>query len=239
MALVRFEAVHTPVYGVESEGTVEYFFYCRDTPGTELLLEKLAHAHWSFMDGYADAMIARGPTLTPDRKTHTGSMHMVDLPDDEAARAFAFEEPYYAAGVYGEVLMRRWRNELGRAMWDFRGGADDPRFLIIGHGREGASAAAEALLEEHRRYFVDRGYDGQLIERGPLLSDDGMEWAGSRSSSSCPTATPPTPYCSTTPMGWPGCTRPSRSTTGSSAVAHDIPESVRGGAPTIAVRPPP
>jgi len=163
---------------IESEGTVEYLFYCRDNPGTELLLEQLAHAHWSFMDGYADAMIARGPTLTPDRRTHTGSMHMVDLPDDEAARAFAFEEPYYAAGVYGEVLIRRWRNELGRTMWDFRGGADDPRFLIIGHGREGASAAAEALLEEHRRYFVARGYDGRLIERGPLLSDDGTEWAG-------------------------------------------------------------
>jgi hypothetical protein len=166
------------VPGVESEDTVEYFFYCRDTPGTELLLEQLAQAHWSFMDGYADAMIARGPTLTPDRSTHTGSMHMVDLPDDEVARAFAFEEPYCAAGVYGEVLMRRWRNELGRTMWDFRGGADDPRFLIIGHGREGASAAAEALLDEHRRYFVDRGYDDRLIERGPLLSDDGMEWAG-------------------------------------------------------------
>jgi uncharacterized protein YciI len=157
---------------------MEYFIYCRDKPGTELLLEQHADAHWSFMDGYADAMIARGPTLTPDRQTHTGSMHIVDLPDDEAARAFAFEEPFYAAGVYREVLMRRWRNELGRTMWDFRGGADGPRFLMIGHGRQGVSATAEGLLEEHRRFFVDRGYDGLLIVRGPLLSDDGTGWAG-------------------------------------------------------------
>src|SRR6266511_2260761 len=81
---------------------VDYFFYCRGRPGTEALLEELAEAHWSFMDGYAEAMIARGPTLTPDRTTWTGSMHMVDLPDAQAARVFAFEEPYYRAGVYGE-----------------------------------------------------------------------------------------------------------------------------------------
>src|SRR6266540_3178010 len=101
---------------------VDYFFYCRGRPGTEALLEELAEAHWSFMDGYAEAMIARGPTLTPDRTTWTGSMHMVDLPDAQAARVFAFKEPYYRAGVYGEVLVRRWRNVLGRTMWDFPAG---------------------------------------------------------------------------------------------------------------------
>jgi hypothetical protein len=40
--------------------TVEYFFYCRGRPGTEALLEELAEAHWSFMDRYGEAMIARG-----------------------------------------------------------------------------------------------------------------------------------------------------------------------------------
>ena len=85
--------------------TVEYFFYCRGRPGTEALVDELAEAHWSFMDGYAAAMIARGPTLTPDRTTWTGSMHLVDLPDAEAARVFAFQEPFYRAGVYGEVLV--------------------------------------------------------------------------------------------------------------------------------------
>jgi uncharacterized protein YciI len=54
-------------------------------------------------------MIGRGPTLTPDRTTWTGSMHMVDLPDAQAARVFAFQEPYYRAGVYGQVLVRRWQ----------------------------------------------------------------------------------------------------------------------------------
>jgi uncharacterized protein YciI len=67
---------------------MEHFFYCRDEPGNEALLEELAEAHWSFMDGYADVMIARGPTTDPGGEIHTGSMHMVDLPNAEAANVF-------------------------------------------------------------------------------------------------------------------------------------------------------
>ena len=156
---------------------MEFFFYCRDRPGTEELLEEFAEAHWSFMDGCADAMIARGPTVDAN-DAHTGSMHIVDLPDLEAAHVFAFEEPYFKAGVYADVLVRRWRNALGRTMWDFEGDADgDGRFLIIGHGRPGASAARDALVEEHRGYLD--AYRKHFIARGPLLSDDGMEWVGS------------------------------------------------------------
>jgi uncharacterized protein len=84
---------------------MEYFFYCRDKPGTETLREMTTEPHWSFMDVYADAMIARDPTVTSDGTKVTGSMHIVDLPDAEAARVFAFEEPYYRAGVFGDVPM--------------------------------------------------------------------------------------------------------------------------------------
>jgi osmotically-inducible protein OsmY len=53
----------------------------------------------------------------------------VDLPDPAAARAFAFDEPYYQAGVYRDVLLRRWHNSLGRTMWDF------PEAVRYGRGR--------------------------------------------------------------------------------------------------------
>ena len=113
-------------------------------------------------------------------QTATGSMHMVDLPDAEAARVFAFEEPNYRAGVYGEVLVRRWRNALGRTMWDFDGDAvGNRRFLVLGHGKPGVSGTRDLLLDAHRRYLVDRGYHDRFIARGPLLSDDGTEWTGS------------------------------------------------------------
>jgi len=79
---------------------VEYFLYGRGRPGTEALLEELAEAHWSFMDRYAEAMIARGPTLTADRTTWTGSMHIVNLPDVEAARVFASATASSCAAPY-------------------------------------------------------------------------------------------------------------------------------------------
>jgi len=130
------------------------------------------------MDGYADAMIARGLTMTPDRTSATGSMHIVDLPDAPAAQAFAFQEPNYAAGVYEDVLIRRWRNVLGRTMWAFVGDpAGLPRFLIVNHAAPGVSARHDALLDEHRRYLAEHAE--QFIVRGPLLSDDGAEWQGS------------------------------------------------------------
>jgi uncharacterized protein YciI len=158
---------------------MEYFFYCRAKPDSDALWAQLTEAHWSFMDPYADAMIARGPTLTVDRATATGSMHIVDLPDAAAARVFAFEEPCYVAGVYDEVMVRRWRNELGRTMWEFEGDAEtNPRFLVIGHGSPGTDTVDSALRAAQRRYLVDGAYLEHTIAVGPLLCDDGREWVG-------------------------------------------------------------
>ena len=131
------------------------------------------------MDGYAEVMIARGPTTDPRGEIHTGSMHIVDLPNPEAAAVFAFEEPYYRAGVYGEVLKRRWRNVLGRTMWDIAGEQGLRRFLIIGHGIDGIEAVRDDLVARRRRYLQDGGYLDHFIVRGPLLSDDGERWVGS------------------------------------------------------------
>ncbi|MET7305177.1 YciI family protein [Embleya sp. NPDC005575] len=160
---------------------MEYLFYCRDKPGTRALRDELLEAHWSFMDGYAEGMIARGPTFAPDGETVTGSIHIVDLPDADAARVFAFDEPNHRAGVYEEeVLIRRWRNMLGRKMWDFKGGSEGhPRFLILGHGKAGTTAIDDRSHEERLRLLTDGDHGENLIACGPLLSDDDTEeWLG-------------------------------------------------------------
>lgn len=155
-----------------------YFFYCRDKPNIGDLRWNLTEAHWSFMDPYADSMIARGPTFVTDNDEEmTGSVHLVDLPDAAAADEFAFEEPYFKAGIFGEVLIRRWSNTLGRTMWDFagRGGR---RFLIIGHGAAEATGRRFELGDQQRNYLVAGGFNRGLIVCGPLLSDDDEEWLG-------------------------------------------------------------
>jgi len=158
---------------------VEYFFYGRDNPGTGALRRQIVEAHWSFMDGYAAGMVARGPTLAEDGETPTGSLHIVDLPDAEAARVFAYEEPNFKAGVFGDVMVRRWRNALGRKMWAFQGDPDNnQRFLVIGHARPGAGAARDGLRDARRAFMAGNGYRERLIMSGPLLSDDGADWVG-------------------------------------------------------------
>lgn len=146
---------------------MEFFCYHRDRLGSLPLREELLEEHWSYMDRFADEMIARGPTFADDGETPTGSVHIVDLPDPLAARAFAFDEPGYQAGVYRDVLLRRWRNLLGRTMWEFPGGrSGGHRFLVIGLGP--APDADPGLSSDQ----------AELIAYGPLLSDDGETWLG-------------------------------------------------------------
>lgn len=146
---------------------MEFFCYHRDRPGSVELRQALRDAHWSYMDGFAAELIARGPTFAADRETPTGSVHIADLPGPAAARAFAFEEPNYQAGTYRDVLLRRWRNTLGRTMWDFPGGrTGGDRFLVLGLG-SGMAADLD----------VPPGQD-ELIAYGSLLSDDGSAWLG-------------------------------------------------------------
>ncbi|WP_327087431.1 YciI family protein [Nonomuraea sp. NBC_01738] len=145
---------------------MEFFCYHRDRSGSLPLREELVEKHWSYMDGFAKELIARGPTMA-DPETPTGSVHIVDLPDPAAARAFAFEEVYYQTGAYRDVLLRRWHNTLGRTMWDFPGGPEDGnRYLVLGLG---SGAAADLALP----------YDQEeLIAYGPLMSDDDTAWLG-------------------------------------------------------------
>ena len=144
---------------------MEFFCYHRDRPGSMTLRDEMLERHWSYMDRYKTELIARGPTLNGDAPT--GSVHIVDLPDSAAARAFAFDEPNYQAGVYRDVLLRRWRNLLGRTMWDFPGGrAGDDRYLVLGLG---AGQPADLIVPPAR---------DELIAYGPLLSDDGTSWLG-------------------------------------------------------------
>ena len=146
---------------------MEFFCYHRDRPDSLTLRRELLEAHWSYMDGYAAEMIARGPTLAGDGGVPTGSVHIVDLPDVAAARAFAFDEPGYQAGVYRDVMLRRWRNVRGRTMWDFAGGrTGGNRYLVLGLGA-GQAVDLDAPAERD-----------ELIAYGPLLSDDGTAWLG-------------------------------------------------------------
>jgi len=147
---------------------LDFFVYSRDAAGTAELRDnnELLEEHWSYMDRFAESMIARGPTLDTNRDIATGSLHVLALPSVDAAREFVALEPNNVAGVYAEHLVWRFENLLGRSMWEFSGQAAEPRFLVIGRSHLQRPVKAEAL-------------PAQLLERlilyGELTTLDGAD----------------------------------------------------------------
>lgn len=157
---------------------MQFFFYCRDRTGVGETRRALLKDHWAFMRRYVDTMIARGPTMSADGKSVTGSMHIVDLPDGGAAHAFAYDDPLARGGVFEDVMVRRYENVLGRTMWQFDGSASNRRFLFIGTARPGTGVQGRALLGAQRDYLCHASRAAQVILFGPLLGADGETWEG-------------------------------------------------------------
>jgi uncharacterized protein len=143
---------------------IDFFVYSRAVPNAADVEHDpaLDEEHWSYMDRFADGMVARGPTLAADRATWTGSLHVVDLPNAEAAREFVAREPYNRAGLFEHHVIRRFENLLGRTMWESPRGAGNPRFLLIAHRlvEAGELPVFTALPRE------------RLIVHGELLTPD-------------------------------------------------------------------
>ena len=150
---------------------LDFFVYSRDAADAADLRDdhELLEEHWSYMDRFAESMIARGPTLGTDRETATGSLHVLALPSVDAAHEFVALEPNGRAGVYGEHLVWRFQNLLGRSMWEFSGQPAESRFLIIGRSHLGRPVSAETLPAE----LVKR-----LVLYGALTTLDGAEPVG-------------------------------------------------------------
>jgi uncharacterized protein len=157
---------------------LDFFVYSRDAAGADALRddEELLEQHWSYMDGFAESMIARGPTLTADHETATGSLHVLGLPSVAAAHEFVAREPNNRAGVYAEHSVWRFENLLGRTMWEFSGGANEARFLVIARSHPGQQ------IETSRQPVPPDGLTAELRKRliiyGALTTLDNSELVG-------------------------------------------------------------
>jgi uncharacterized protein YciI len=151
-------------------GGIDFLVYSRSA-GIEPD-DALTEEHWAYMDRFAEGMVARGPTLATDRETWTGSLHIVGLPGADAVAEFVDREPYNRAGVFTGHLVRRFDNRLGRTMWEFPGGSDVPRFLVIAHRRAdqhgpGASTAPVNPPSLPRERLIVEGELSSPVEGEP------------------------------------------------------------------------
>ena len=142
---------------VKMSDTMEFFVHSRAAPGAGEPDPALTEEHWAYMDQFADGMIARGPTLAPDRETWTGSVHIVQLPGAEEARRFVEREPYNRAGFFEHHLVCRFDNLLGRTMWEFAGRSDDPRFMVIAPPLDLSAVPPERVIVHGELLTPDEG----------------------------------------------------------------------------------
>jgi uncharacterized protein len=149
---------------------LDFFVYSRDAADSAGLRDdhELLEKHWSYMDGFAESMIERGPTLGTDRETATGSLHVLSLPGVDAAHEFVALEPNNRARLYGEHFVWRFENLLGRSMWEFSGQPPEPRFLIFGRSHLGRPVPAETLPGELRERLILYGALTTLDDAEPV-----------------------------------------------------------------------
>ena len=128
------------------------------------------------MDAHADRLVARGPTLSADGSSHTGSVHVLEADTIGAARRFAFDEPYWLAGVYASVTVDRFHNARGGTMWDRpRPAAGTPSSLVLATWPAQPFAAYADADAQVLRMLAEVD---PLVFGGLLISDDGTRSSG-------------------------------------------------------------
>lgn len=65
-------------------------------------------AHLAYLEKFIPQILTVGPTLTADGKP-TGSVFVIDLPDEAAAQQFCADDPYAKAGLFTAVTITRFR----------------------------------------------------------------------------------------------------------------------------------
>jgi len=69
-------------------------------------------AHLQYLKGFGERIVAGGATLSDDGEAVTGSFLLVDMADRAAVEAFAGDDPFAKAGLFGSVEIRRWRKVI-------------------------------------------------------------------------------------------------------------------------------
>ncbi len=155
---------------------MQYFVHGVDKEGVDEQLDLFAETHWAYMDAHVDQLVARGPTLSPDGMSHTGSVHVLEAATIGDARRFAFQEPYWLAEVYASVTVTRFHNARGGSMWDRpRSAGGSTSSLVLASWPAQLFAPGAATEGQVLRMLAEIDL---LVFGGLLISDDGTRSTG-------------------------------------------------------------
>jgi uncharacterized protein len=98
-----------------SDQIMHFVFFCKDKPGHEQVRLSNRLAHLDYLEAHKGQLFCAGPLLAEaggDPPRMIGSLLVLDLPDQEAADAFAAGDPYAKAGLFESVSIHPWRKVL-------------------------------------------------------------------------------------------------------------------------------
>lgn len=88
-----------------------YAVICDDKPGGLELRKANRAAHLDYLK--ATGVVAQAGPFLDAEGAMVGSLLILDVPDLEAARAWAAGDPYAAAGLFSNVAIRPWNRVIG------------------------------------------------------------------------------------------------------------------------------
>lgn len=86
-----------------------YLIYATDRPGAAALRAEHRPAHLAYLEANLPLILAAGAKLADDGTAAFGSAYLLDVDDRAAAEAFIAADPFSKAGVFGEIVITRWR----------------------------------------------------------------------------------------------------------------------------------
>jgi len=88
-----------------------YLIHCFDKPGQLAVRQENRPAHVEYLKSFGDQLHAAGPTLDANEQMN-GSLVILDFENQEAAEAFAANDPYAKAGLFEKVIIQPWKKVL-------------------------------------------------------------------------------------------------------------------------------
>ncbi len=92
-----------------TQGNIQALFHGIDkSQGPEIRVAN-RRAHEAYLGDHENIVMCRGPMLSDDGASPTGSVILMDVPDMAAGRAFLENEPNFKAGCFQDITFHRWR----------------------------------------------------------------------------------------------------------------------------------
>ncbi|WP_417827521.1 YciI family protein [Thalassospira sp.] len=89
---------------------MHFYIRCVDKPGHFDVRKANRDDHLAYVrNGFADRIVAAGPTLDPDMEGMNGSVFIIEFDSIEEAREFAANDPYAKAGLFESVVIRPFK----------------------------------------------------------------------------------------------------------------------------------